>query len=594
MKAIEFEKDKIVDDELQEFADKVEAFKEGTFDPEEFKLRRLIQGIYGQRQPDMFMIRVKIPAGHLTSDMINGLCDVADQYANGILHITTRQDFQLYYVSIDNLIPFLSLLAEHKITTREASGATIRNIITSAFADSLRDQEYNILPTVETVVRYFLRNEETQHLPRKFKLSFSENEKDLAVTSINDMGLIAATKDGKPGFKMVLGGSLGSTPMFSRMYKEFIDSQDLLWNILAVLRAFNRHGNRAKRAEARLKFQFEKMGFDEFCRLAEEQLQEIKAENMEFPEIEMDKVVCEDFDFSNPYNQQIAPDKYAWFENNVIATNRKNEYMIVVQVPLGDLKTDVFRNLNEAHKEWHHDTNGEFITLMDSQNLVLKGCVVGESEKKNYFNTIYKHLSSLGLNRSGYNYIGDPVSCLGSATCASGITHSPGLAEAISQQFHNLVKQDKSFTDTNLYISGCSNSCARHHVATIGFSGRADKTFAEGQEAPAYNVFYGGATLPDGEAKVGTKISEKLLAKRIPAFLNTLIGLYKEKDKEDDTADSNGSFHKFIASIPKDEMTKIIKQLSVDVLPISKDETLTFDWGVDRQYVMEYGEGECL
>jgi len=587
MSAIYFEKNDTVKKELEEFSEKVEAFKDGSLDGDEFKHRRLIQGVYGQRQPEKFMVRVKIPAGHLTSEMVEGLAETSDKFADGNVHITTRQDVQLYYVNVDSLIPLLDRLADFGITTREASGATIRNVITSAFAGSLREQSFNILPIVETVVRYFLRHPETQHLPRKFKLSFSENEDDLGVTSINDMGFIARIVDGKPGFKLMLGGSLGSTPIISRVYKEFVPAEELLLEIFSVLRAFERHGNRAKRAEARLKFQFEKMGYDTFVELAKKEKAGILEEKVEFPELKIDIPKVEDFDFSNPFDKEIQVDRFTWFNSNVKPTIRKDEYMVIIQIPNGDIKTNTFRALSEAHKEWNGKNTTEFITLMDSQNLILKGLVTTPEKKKEFFGNVFKTLKNLGLEKPGYHHMADVLTCLGSATCASGITHSPGLALVLSEKMRNVWFEDERFRDSTVHVSGCSNSCARHQIATLGFSGRADKTFEDGQEAPAYNLFYGGALLPDGKARLARKVTEKLLAKRIPSFIQALVSYFKEK------ASPEISFSNFIAEMDENEMNTLVNQFSVNTSPVEADEMIHYDWGKERPYVMEYGEGEC-
>jgi len=586
MAAIKFKKDQVVIDEIKEFNEKVQAYANGTIDPEEFKHRRLLQGIYGQRQPKVFMVRIKIPAGHLSYDMIQGIIEATDLFAQNFVHITTRQDIQIYYVKLENLIPLLDKLADYGITTREASGATIRNIITSSFAGSLRSEAFDILPIVEHLVRYFLRNSETQHLPRKFKISVSESEEDLAVSSINDMGLIAKMKDGKPGFKIMLGGSLGSTPVLSRVYSEFVELNDLFYHVVGIIRAFNRYGDRAKRAEARLKFQFEKMGYEKFIELVNKEMSLIKEEKVSFPALYAESVRAVDFDFSNPFNKVTQPDKFNWFYKNVIPTRRENEYMITVQVPNGDLTTVKLQELSEAHKTWN-DNTGEFLTLMDSQNLVLKGIKVTSENKQEIFNNIYKVLLKLDLVRMGVHTIADVITCMGSATCASGITHSPGLAEVLQTRLSKYGSEDDRFNGSTIHISGCANSCARHHVSTIGFSGRADKSIAVGQEAPAYNVFIGGSLGADGKGIIGTRVSEKILAKRIPEFLENVISVYENRQKQGET------FQQFIAAMSKEEMNSILSEYTIEKRPIQAGEHLNYDWGKEKPYVMEYGEGEC-
>ncbi len=582
-----FARNGVVDEELKEFQEKIEGFQNRTFDPEEFKHRRLIQGVYGQRQPAQFMIRVKIPGGRLNRNQVDGLCEAVSKYAKGSMHITTRQDIQIYFIKIGNIIPLLQTLADHGLTTRESSGATIRNIITSPFAGDGRDQLFDIMPAVEQTVHFFLRNRVTQHLPRKFKIGFSENEKDYAGASIHDLGFIAALSDGKPGFKVFMGGALGSNPMASRLYKEFIPVEETLLHALAILRAFDKHGDRSKRSEARLKFQLNKIGFETFLGYVEEELAAIQSEGIELPEIEAKIVEPEEFDYSNPFDRSAEAAKHFWFEQNIKPTVRKNEYMVIVRVPNGDFTPETLRALADQLDGWRDGNAKGYITLSDSQDAVLKGLVVAPENKKEFFGKIYDYLTSEGLGRPGHHSFADVITCLGSATCAAGITHSPGLARVLSEEFDDTWRQDARFEGATIHVSGCSNSCARHHVATLGFSGRADTTFSDEQQAPAYNLYYGGALLSAGEVRMGVKINEKILARRIPRFIHRLIEIFQNEASE------NASFDDFITGLSKERMTDIVAEFSSEKMPVEEDEMLHYDWGKDSPYVMEYGEGEC-
>lgn len=587
MSAIKFEKNNVVVEELQEFSEKLTGFQNRTHDAEAFKHRRLLQGIYGQRQPALFMVRVKIPAGHLDAEMIEGLAQVAEKFCKPVLHITTRQDIQLYNVKIQSLIPLLDMLADFGMTTREASGATIRNIVTSPFVGYLRDQVFDVRPVVETTARFFMRHPDTQHLPRKFKLSFSDNEKDYAVSAMHDMGLIAKMENNKPGFKVVIGGSLGSVPMAAIVYKEFIPLEETLLHTLGILRAFNKHGDRSKRAEARLKFQLEKIGWEKFNKYIEEEIQNLKNEKYIFPEIKAKFHKNEDYNFNNPFEKNKEPDLFSWFKYNVLPTPRKNEYMAMIRVPLGDLSIETARAINKKMSEWHMPTDGDYVTLADSQNLVLKGLVVSESDKAEYFSKMYNFLKEHDLHRPGHRNLGDVVACLGSATCAAGITHSPGLGKELTDKYIQTWLKDERYANSAIHVSGCSNSCARHHLASLGFSGRADTDYSETQHAPAYNVYYGGAYLNDGKMALAKKTSGKILAKRVPGFIQRVME-YFEKN-----SDGKESFENYLARIPAQEINNIVEEFNLKNMPASAEEELEFDWGKNTPYVMEYGEGEC-
>lgn len=589
--AVKFEKNQVVIDELNEFSQKIEAFQKREMDPEEFKHRRLIQGIYGQRQPALFMVRIKIPEGNVDESMLEGLAQTAEKFAKPVLHITTRQDIQLYDVKIGNLVPLLNHLADFGITTREASGATIRNIITSPFAGQLREQAFDVRPVAETFSRFFLRHPDTQHLPRKFKLSFSDNDDDYAASAIHDMGFIALNKDGRPGFKIVLGGSLGSVPLLARVYRDFVPLNESLLYALGILRAFNKFGDRSKRAEARLKFQLEKIGWEKFKEHIDQEVKGLIEEKYAFPELAVPPALLEDFNYSNPFDPSGEKELHDWFEQNAIPSVRKDEYMVLVRVPLGDLSVEAARALNEKQKQWHQSKDNEYITLADSQNLVLKGVVVSETEKAGKFREIYEFLKTLGLNGVGHRNFGDVLSCLGSATCAAGITHSPGLGkvltESLNGEYQNIWLNNSRFDAASIHISGCSNSCARHHVAALGFSGRADTEFAPEQHAPAYNVYFGGAILKDGTARIGKKAAGKVLAKRVPEFIMRVVRDFEENSSP------NESLADYLARLEAEKMNLIVDEFNLKNKPAQREEELEFDWGKDSAYVMEYGEGEC-
>jgi len=586
MKAIVFDNNKTVTDELDEFSEKLKGFQDRSYDPDEFKHRRLLQGIYGQRQPARFMVRVKIPAGGLNKKMIEGLVSVVGKYSSDQLHITTRQDFQLYDIKIGNLEPMLRELAAYGITTREASGATIRNIITSPFAGLARDQVFDITDVVEKTVRFFLRHPETQHLPRKFKVAFSENDSDLAATGMHDLGYIATLKDGKPGFKVVIGGSLGSIPLKAQVYQEFIPVEDSLLHLLAVLRAFNKHGDRSKRSEARLKFQLEKIGFEKFLGFVAEELNGLKEENYPFPEITGAIKIPDEFDYSNPFDRENQKQLYQWFQKNVIPTIYKDTYMISVRVPSGDIDTATFTALSEKLQGWQKDFKGEeFITLADNQNLVLKGVVVSSDQKAGVFSEIYNQLSELGLGGIGIDTVSNVIACKGSATCASGITNSPGMGKVVGE-FLEKYNSLPEFEGTKVYISGCANSCARHHLATLGFSGRADTNFDGDNHVPMYNVFFGGAILSSGKIRIGKKARKMVFARRVPAFIEAVVADYRENGGE-------VSFDQYVSGMDPAKMEDLIDLFSPEKLEVKKEEYILYDWSEDEPYVMEYGEGEC-
>jgi sulfite reductase (ferredoxin) len=261
--------------------------------------------------------------------------------------------------------------------------------------------------------------------------------------------------------------------------------------------------------------------------------------------------------------------------------------MIIVRIPLGDLSVETARELNQKHQHWAGADPDSYITLADSQNLVLKNIFVEPGEKSRFFGEVYDFLNTKNLAKTGIRNFGDVVACLGSATCAAGITHSPGMAKILTDMFQEKFLSDARYIDAVIHISGCANSCARHHLAALGFSGRADTEFSGNQHAPAYNVYFGGAALPDGKLRLGKKVSEKIYARRVPQLIESTIAWFEEK--------SNGSetFNTFLARLPLEELNSLVSRFNLKNMPARPEEELEFDWGKDTPNVMQYGEGEC-
>ena len=590
MAVIDFKRNKIVDDEIKEFSERInEAVSPDATDEvlTAFKGRRLLQGVYGQRQLGEQMIRIKFPGGHLTTRQFKMVADIAKNYSHGILHITTRQAVQLHYTRIKNFPIILDKLASVNLTSREGCGNAVRNVSSSPYSGLLRNQVFDVTPAIDVCTRYFLRHKDTQALPRKFKIAFSENADDIGVTGMHDLGAIAVIKDGKPGFKVVVGGGLGSEPFAATIYSEFLPVDDLMIHFLAIVRMFNQYGNREKRMKARIKFLVHKTwGIEKFKEECSKEIEKIKAEGIVFSKINLNLEKPADFDFSNPFNKATEAREYLWFSKNVKPTIYAHQYMITVQVPLGDLTPETTYDLcNYAltlKKGASEDDH--LVTFTDDQNLVLRNVYV-DTNKKGAFKAIFDKLGSLNLNYIGSHDMSDPISCPGTSTCNLGITHSKGLARAIRDRIQDRLYGNERYAGATIHMSGCPNSCGRHHIATLGFFGRSEQIDAETQ-APAYGVLVGGGNKGDGVVEIGKRCN-KILAKRIPDFIDEMMCYYETN------ALTNESFVDFCYRITKEDVNMILAKFEKENLPIVSSENINYDWGKDEPYIVEFGVGEC-
>ena len=591
VKMVVFEKNNLVKEELKEFSKRIDHFQNENPTEEEgtaFKGRRLMQGVYGQRQPGEQMMRIKVPGGALNSLQFKTIADIAKEYSHGILHITTRQDIQLHYLKLANVPAILEKLSESGLTTREACGNSIRNVSASPYTGLLRSQVFDVTSTVKAVSQFFLRNPDTQELPRKFKIGFSENEDDHAVTGMHDLGAIAVIREGRPGFKVVVGGGLGSQPFAAAVYSEFIRADELLPHFLAIARVYNRHGERVKRMKARIKFLVhKKWNIDQFIEECHKEVDQIHNESIDFPEINTEVEQPQDYDFSNPFDPNNENKLYLWFKYNVIPTVKKDQYMVLVQTPLGDITPKQTYDLCDfvLKKRSIDDPKSHVISITDDQNLVLRNMPINPSQKKEELKEIYDSLESLGLAMIGAHDMSDPVSCPGTSTCNLGITHSKGLARAIRKQIQERLLDNPRYKKATIHMSGCPNSCGRHHVSTIGFFGRSDQ-IDENTQAPAYGVLIGGGNKGNGEVVIAKRCG-KILAKRIPDFIDTFMTHYEKN------AQNGESFVDFSYRISKEEVNDILDKFTKEEIPPSKDEKINYDWDKDKPYVVEFGEGEC-
>ncbi len=589
-----------IGEEIEAFESEARRVLEGGLSNDLFKPFRLQHGVYGQRQPGVQMFRIKIPFGGLTSNQVRRVAELADQYATGVGHVTTRQDIQLHYVELHHVADMMRRLAEVGLTTREACANTVRNVTACHLAGVCQGEVFDITPYAKTVAYHLLRNSLNQSLPRKFKIAFSGCAHDCALTPIHDIGLLAARRqDGTIGFRMVAGGGLGSTPRIAQLLREFVPMAELIPSIEAVIKVFDTLGNRKNRNKARMKFVIDKLGFDEFKRRWEQAYRELGYTSpstrsltlLEYkddpgPLIMPTKVTASGNGHGNGHapgggagngnghhaaSVLVSEDYEAWHRTNVLRQKQAGYAAVFIKLPMGDITVDQMYALADAAETF---SNGNLRTTI-SQNMIIRW--VPESKLPD----IYAALKAVSLAEPGAELIEDIVACPGTDTCGLGITSSKGVARALADVFPpGRVPED--LRDVSIKVSGCHNSCAQHHIATIGLHG-VGKRIGD-HTAPHYELHVGGAV--DGTARIGQLIV-KLPAKNVPAAIRHLVDVYRRDRSEKESMPS------FIQRAGK---TKLKDELiPYTILPaFEEDATYYYDWEGEKEFVLEdLGPGEC-
>ena len=565
----------VIEKDIIELEQKIRLFKEGQIDEERFRSLRLARGVYGQRQVGVQMVRIKLPYGKVTSEQLHRIADVSDEYSRGRLHITTRQDIQIHYVSLDRTPELWAQLEKDDITLREACGNAVRNVTASETAGIDPNEPFDVTPYAHATFEFFLRNPICQEMGRKFKMSFSSTDEDTALSFMHDLGFIAKTKivgnKEVQGFKVLLAGGLGSQPREADVMYEFLETDLLIPTIEGVLRVFDRYGERTRRAKARLKFLVKDLGLDQFLTLVENEKRALAYQT--YP------IDTSAFENEITFETQEAPvvtidnneDYEAWKASNVIPQKQNGLFAIGVKVYLGDFYTDKARQLADLIKKY--GANELRFTLR--QNILIRHV------REAFLPVFYTELQKLGFTDLGYNSFADITACPGTDTCNLGIASSTGIAAELERVIKEEYPQYLKNKALTIKISGCMNACGQHNMAHIGFQGMSIK--AGKLVAPALQILLGGGVLGDGQGRFSDKVI-KIPSKRGPQALRLLINDF-EANKE-----AQEDFLNYYDRQGKTYFYDLLKHLS------STDDLTTddfIDWGHSENYVKAIGVGEC-
>lgn len=570
----------VLQEELKDFETEATRFLAGQMEELQFIGYRLKQGVYGQRQPNVQMIRVKLPFGGVTPAQLEALAEVAEKYAplrKG--HITTRQNIQFHHIPLKGAAEALFVLGRAGLSTREACGNTVRNVTGDPWAGVNPEEPFDPTPYAGAFARYWLRNPLSQLLPRKFKVAFSSSDADTAITGIHDLGFIPRIQDGVKGFRVVTGGGLSIMPRNACVLREFVPVDDYLRLSEAVVRIFEKADElRKNRAKARLKFLVDRVGIEEFRRMVDEELTGTWSQG----DFRPGRLLFIDDEEASapgrrPYYDQPNGDRreFVAFAASAVRPQKQQGFSTVhVKVRQGDLKPGQFRGLASILRDY---CGGRARTTVQ-QNIVLRW-VRDESLYE-----VWQRLVAIGLGEPGAHEVTDVVSCPGTDSCKLGITSSMGLNRSIQERLESLHISDELTRKIRVKMSGCPNSCGQHHIANIGFHGAAMK--AGDRQLPAYHVFVGG-TYENGDLRIGTQLKVRLPARRGPDAVQRFIALYQ---RERNPGEEFNAFFDRVGSAPFE------REISDLVVPgeFSEDNrSLFIDWERGDLYQVQRGEGEC-
>ncbi|HJS92737.1 MAG TPA: nitrite/sulfite reductase [Solirubrobacteraceae bacterium] len=570
--------------EFDDFDTESTRYLTGELDGETFTKFRLKQGVYGQRQPDVQMVRVKLPLGGISPEQLEAFADGIEKYVplrKG--HITTRQNIQMHHVPLPDAAALIRELGDAGLSSREGCGNTMRNVTGDPRAGTLEGELFDITPYAGAYVRYFVRHPTTQNMPRKFKTAFASTAGDNTIAKIHDLAFLPKiNEDGVKGAAVLVGGGTSIMPRLAPTLYEFVelDNGDYLKVAEAVVRIFDRTDwLRPNRARARIKVLIDKIGIDEFRTMVEEELEGDWVEERDFS---IDRIL---FEHDEEANAPAKPHTFAtpngdnrefmhFVQTNVQRQRQSGFSTVEVKVTRGDLTPDQMRGLADIMREY---TGGAARTTVH-QNLILRW-VRDESVYD-----VWRALGELNLNDAGADEITDVVSCPGTDSCKLGITSSMGLNQAIQDQLVQMKIEDGLSRRIHIKMSGCPNGCGQHHIANIGFYGASIKVGAN--TIPAYIPHVGGA-YEGGDVRYGQRLKARLPAKRVPEAVQRWVRFY-ESERQD-----GEEFNAFVDRVGPQEFEAQVKDLTLPIEFSLENMNYFIDWTKNAPFEVIRGEGEC-
>ncbi len=573
----------ILEREFDDFDTESTRYLNGQLEGDEFIKFRLKQGVYGQRQPDVQMVRVKLPLGGVTPDQLDAFAEGIERYVPlGKGHITTRQNIQMHHVPLPGAAALIRELGDAGLSSREGCGNTMRNVTGDPRAGTLAGEHFDITPYAGAYVRYFVRHPTTQAMPRKVKTAFTATDDDNAITGIHDMAFIPRERDGVRGVEVKVGGGTSIMPRVAPTLYEFValDNGDYLKVTEACMRIFDRQDFlRANRARARIKVLIDKVGIDAFRDMVKEELEgdwvderDFSLDQIRFEYDEEANAPAAGADYASPNGDRRQFDRF--LQSNVSPQRQRGFVTVEVKVRRGDLTPEQLRGLGEIMRRY----SGGFARTTAHQNLVLRWV----REESVY--EVWRALGSLELGEAGADEISDVVSCPGTDSCKLGITSSMGLNQAVTERLTKMDIHDRLTRRIHVKMSGCPNGCSQHHIADIGFYGASIKVGE--RTIPAYIPHLGGA-YEGGAVRYGQRLKARLPAKRVPEAVERWLRFYESDRHEGEP------FRAFVERIGAPEFERRVKDLTMPIEFNLQNMSQFIDFNRQAPFQVQRGEGEC-
>ena len=577
-------------EEAENFAKTVKLFRQGKYDKDSFRRFRLQHGAYGTRMTsDYAMVRIKIPAGKIYPNQFEKIAQLSEAFSIGSAHISTRENIQLHWIVLEDVSEVMRGLAEVGLTTREACGNTVRNVMCSPLSGVCEEEKFDATPYAIATAQFLLRNPLNQNLPRKFKFNFTCCEKH-GMVRMTDVGLLPQIKEidgkGQRGFKVFLGGGLGNKSYVGYQLEEFTPEEDLLYTSIAVLRIFDRMGERKNMARNRMRYLVNELGWEKFQNLVLKERAIVRATQSVIVKLDLDQTPEE---IKKPIrisesSGSSSPDGYSrWYKTNTFKQKQDGYRSVFIALEAGDITANQLREIANICREFSSEGLGR---TGFNQDIVFRW--VHDDDLP----SMYAKLLEVGLAKTGALTMASPIGCSGTTSCNLALTNSHRLAKEIQRKFLELkLDEDDDLKDSSVKISGCPNSCGQHNIATIGFYGGGSRV---GKDMyPTYQMSLGGRS--DGDTMLGVNCL-RIPAKRVIPVILKIIELFKQNKKNNDTLATwinkivNGNEDSQIKSV--DDFKKILSPL---VVPPTKDEDSDFyaDYGSDGSYHTKTGRGEC-
>ncbi len=584
------------EEETEVFAKRVKLFRQGKISEDDFRRFRLQHGAYGSRlHMDYSMVRIKVPGGEMTSDQIEKIASLSEAFSIGSAHVSTRQNIQLHWVQLEDVSEVMRGLVETGLTTREACGNTVRNVMCSHFAGVCPSEAFDATPYSMAIARFFLRNPMCQNLPRKFKINFACCDQH-GLEKVADIGLVPATREENGatvrGFKIYLGGGLGAASFIGHQLEDFTPENRVLATCMATVRLFDRHGNRENMARNRMRYLVHETGWEKFQKMALRE-RSIVEMTTSYSTAQMFDVKSQEDARQLPEAPRMAklpmlndsvtkesPGYERWLHTNVVSQKQEGYFTIFITLGAGDITASQLRVLASAIRDY----SAEGVARnTPQQNFAVR--YVRGAELRDF----YEKLASAGLANPGALTIASAVGCSGTTSCNLAITNSHRLAKEVQRKFLELgLDTDDSLRDATIKISGCPNSCGQHEIATIGFFGGA--TRMNNAMVPTYTMLFGGSSGELGKAMM------RVPAKRVINTVLKVIEIYKQQKS------ANETLPQWVSSVTKGRGAGGIKNLEdmkaalaqVIQLPAPESDADAYmDYGSDARFSAKTAKGEC-